>query len=202
MVDFLVEQNEKVYGLTTGFGILRDTVIPPNQTRRLQDNLIRSHAAGVGQPFDEDVVRAAMLLRINTLCRGNSGVRPKVLQALVDLLNSGLYPLVPEQGSVGASGDLAPLSHLVLLVMGDPEARVHAGPDSRPLVSGSIRRAPVDEFVSLRTWFEQAWSDPERGAEDETLAQCASAAASSTKQRGLQPGSPGSQGLALNNGTR
>jgi histidine ammonia-lyase len=205
MVNFLVEQNEKVYGLTTGFGILRDTVIPPNQTRRLQDNLIRSHAAGVGEPFDEDVVRAAMLLRINTLCRGNSGVRPKVLQTLVDLLNSGLYPLVPQQGSVGASGDLAPLSHLVLVVMGDPEARVYAGPDGRPVHGGDIRRRTRrSEFVSLRGWFADAWSDLVAGAEDDELARAATAAGFlDADGRGFSPVRlEAKEGLALNNGTQ
>ena len=205
MVNFLVTQNEKVYGLTTGFGILRDTVIQQGQTRRLQDNLIRSHAAGVGEPFDEDIVRAAMLLRINTLCRGNSGVRPSVLQALADLLNSGLYPLVPQQGSVGASGDLAPLSHLVLVVMGDPEARVHRGPDGRPLCGGPIRRrARRDEFVSFRPWFAEAWSDPLQGAEDPQLARAAvSAGFALPCGDGFRPVRlEAKEGLALNNGTQ
>ncbi len=205
MVNFLVEQNEKVYGLTTGFGILRDTVIHPNQTRRLQDNLIRSHAAGVGEPFDEDVVRAAMLLRINTLCRGNSGVRPKVLQTLVDLLNSGLYPLVPQQGSVGASGDLAPLSHLVLVVMGDPEARVYAGSTGRPVLGGPIRRRTRrEEFVSLREWFGPAWSNPIDGAEDHELEEAAARAGFvDSDGRGFRPVRlEAKEGLALNNGTQ
>lgn len=205
MVDFLVERNEKVYGLTTGFGILRDTVIRQDQTRHLQDNLIRSHAAGVGEPFDEDVVRAAMLLRINTLCRGNSGVRPRLLQALVDLLNSDLYPLVPEQGSVGASGDLAPLSHLVLVVMGDPEARLHAGPDGRPLRGGPLRRRTRrDEFVSLREWFAGAWSDRDQGASDAALSDAALAAGlSSGPGDGFRPVRlEAKEGLALNNGTQ
>ena len=205
MVNFLVEQNEKVYGLTTGFGILRDTVIQKGQTRRLQDNLIRSHAAGVGEPFDEDVVRAAMLLRINTLCRGNSGVRPRVLQALVDLLNADLYPLVPQQGSVGASGDLAPLSHLVLVVMGDPEARVHAGPDGRPSMGGPIRkRTRRSEFVSLRKWFASAWTDLVQGAEDADLAESAQAAGFAQPDgTGFRPVRlEAKEGLALNNGTQ
>ena len=124
MVEELLARGEKVYGLTTGFGKLRDVTIAPKDVERLQVNLIRSHACGVGAPFDEDVVRAAMLLRANTLCRGNSGIRLETLQAVVDLLNDGVYPFVPQQGSVGASGDLAPLSHLALVLMGDPEGRI------------------------------------------------------------------------------
>jgi len=204
MVSFLVKSNEKVYGLTTGFGILRDTVIRKEETRILQDNLIRSHAAGVGDPFDEDIVRAAILLRINTLCRGNSGVRPGVLETLVDLLNSGLYPLVPEQGSVGASGDLAPLSHLVLVLMGDPEAQLHAGPDGRPLRGGPIRRrARRSEFVNLRAWFGHAWRNQSRGPEDDELSEAARAAGMSDDSGGFSPVRlEAKEGLALNNGTQ
>ncbi len=205
MVEFLVDQNEKVYGLTTGFGILRDTVIEASQTRHLQDNLIRSHAAGVGEAFDEDIVRAAILLRINTLCRGNSGVRPVVLQTLVDMLNADLYPLVPEQGSVGASGDLAPLSHLVLVVMGDPEARVHAGSNGKPLCGGPIRkRARREEFVSFRAWFATAWADRRIGPSDTSLAEAArDAALENSDGHYFSPiRLEAKEGLALNNGTQ
>lgn len=123
MVEVLLDENEKVYGLTTGFGKLRDVVIPRDKTAKLQENLIRSHSCGVGRPFPEDVVRAAMLLRANTLCRGNSGVRVEVIEQLVNMLNHRIYPYVPEKGSVGASGDLAPLSHLALVLIGDPDGR-------------------------------------------------------------------------------
>ncbi len=125
MIDALVERDQKVYGLTTGFGKLRDVIIEREDAEKLQTNLIRSHAAGVGKPFPEDVVRASILLRANTLCRGNSGMRAKVIQAFLDMLNDDIYPHMPEQGSVGASGDLAPLSHLALLLMGDAGARFH-----------------------------------------------------------------------------
>ncbi len=121
VVEMLLDQSIKVYGLTTGFGKLRDVVIERNQTAELQRNLIRSHAAGVGRPFPEEVVRAATLLRANTLCRGNSGIRGEVVEQFVSLLNSDVYPYVPEQGSVGASGDLSPLSHLALVLIGDDE---------------------------------------------------------------------------------
>ena len=124
MVDVLLEEKAVVYGLTTGFGKLRDRIIPVEKAAQLQINLIRSHACGVGHPFAEDVVRAAMLLRINTLARGNSGIRVETLQQLVNMLNDGIYPFVPEKGSVGASGDLAPLSHMVLPLIGDESAKI------------------------------------------------------------------------------
>lgn len=119
MVEVLLEQGEKIYGLTTGFGKLRDIVIELADAKKLQKNLIQSHACGVGKPFAEDVVRGAMLLRINTLCRGNSGIRLEVVEQLVKMLNDNIYPYIPQKGSVGASGDLAPLSHLALVLMGD-----------------------------------------------------------------------------------
>ena len=124
LVEELLARGEKVYGLTTGFGKLRDVSIAARDVERLQVNLIRSHAVGVGPAFAEDVVRAALVLRANTLCRANSGIRPEVVQAIADLLNDGIYPYVPQQGSVGASGDLAPLSHLALVLIGDPDGRV------------------------------------------------------------------------------
>ena len=146
MVDVLLRQSIKVYGLTTGFGKLRDVVIEREQAARLQRNLIRSHAAGVGAPFSEEVVRAALLLRANTLCRGNSGIRSEVVHNLVEILNSDVYPYVPQQGSVGASGDLAPLSHLALVAIGDPEGRYlpWTGP-----AGGPARVAPAHAFVGM-----------------------------------------------------
>ncbi len=137
LVDLLKDQ--KVYGLTTGFGKLRDVLIDQDKTEQLQQNLIMSHAAGIGDPFPEDVVRAAILLRANTLCRGHSGVRVEVVQQLINLLNDDIYPHVPQQGSVGASGDLAPLSHLALVLMGHPKGRFFPRPPipgaAQPLVS-------------------------------------------------------------------
>jgi len=125
VVDSLLEKNVKVYGLTTGFGALRDKVIPAEHASQLSMNLIRSHAAGVGEPFPEDVVRAAMLLRAQTLAQGCSGVTPHVIDLLIAFLNARIYPYVPHQGSVGSSGDLAPLSHLFLAVTGDDSARIY-----------------------------------------------------------------------------
>jgi len=122
VVDRCVEGGLVRYGITTGFGKFCDVVISGEENALLQRNLVMSHACGVGSPFPEEVVRAMMLLRANALAVGYSGIRPSTLRALVALLNSGVAPVVPEQGSLGASGDLAPLSHMVLPLMGLGEA--------------------------------------------------------------------------------
>jgi len=114
----LVSDGAVVYGVTTGFGDLASTVIPPDQAAQLQENLLMSHAAGVGPAFDAEVVRAMLLLRANTLALGHSGCRPLIVERLLDFLRLGVHPVVPEQGSVGASGDLAPLAHLALPLIG------------------------------------------------------------------------------------
>jgi len=119
-----VAGEEKVYGVTTGFGNLADVSISRSDTRRLQTNLLMSHASGVGQPLDTESVRAVMALRVKDLLRGNSGARPETVQLLVSLLNAGITPVVPEKGSVGASGDLCPLAHLALVLVGLGEADV------------------------------------------------------------------------------
>ena len=111
-IEALVARGEAVYGVTTGFGDLATVRIAPDDVRRLQQNLVVSHAVGVGPLLDRDAVRAMLLLRANTLARGQSGCRPEVVERLLDFLRLGLHPCVPEQGSVGASGDLAPLAHL------------------------------------------------------------------------------------------
>ncbi len=118
VIDSLVREGAVVYGVTTGFGDLASTFIAPGDTERLQENLLMSHAAGVGPPFGRDVVRAMLLLRANTLALGHSGCRPLVVDRLLDFLRLGIHPVVPEQGSVGASGDLAPLAHLALPLIG------------------------------------------------------------------------------------
>ncbi len=107
-----------VYGINTGFGDLASVVIPAGETEELQDRLLRSHAAGVGEPLPAPVVRAMLLLRANALARGHSGVRPEVIDLILELLNRDLLPVVPSRGSVGASGDLAPLAHLALPLTG------------------------------------------------------------------------------------
>jgi histidine ammonia-lyase len=120
----LVDAGDTVYGVTTGFGALATTRIQPGQARRLQENLLVSHAAGVGPAHDRATVRAMLLLRANTLARGQSGCRPEIVERLLDLLRLGILPIVPEQGSVGASGDLAPLAHLALPLLGRGRAEV------------------------------------------------------------------------------
>jgi histidine ammonia-lyase len=121
-IEKALEQGEKIYGVTTGFGLLSDQIIDHSQIEDLQKNLIRSHSVGVGPNFDEVTTRAIMVLRANVIAMGYSGVRMEVLKRLVDMINKGVHPLVPEQGSVGASGDLAPLAHLTSVLMGEGEA--------------------------------------------------------------------------------
>ncbi len=121
VVDRIVESDRQVYGVNTGFGHLKDVRIPRDRLEVLQLNLIRSHSAGVGTELPPDAVRALMLLRAHVLLRGHSGVRPLVIQTLLRHLNADVLPVIPEKGSVGASGDLAPLSHLVLALLGEGE---------------------------------------------------------------------------------
>jgi len=121
-VDDIVAREAVVYGVNTGFGKLADVRIPPNEIGALQLNLVRSHACGIGPPLSEPEVRAMMLLRANVLTLGFSGVRPEVIELLCQMLNQRVHPVVPEKGSVGASGDLAPLAHLALNLIGEGEA--------------------------------------------------------------------------------
>jgi histidine ammonia-lyase len=121
-VEKLLKGPGEIYGVTTGFGRLAEVVIPPAQRGDLQDNLVRSHSAGVGNPLRREEVRAILVLRVNALVRGHSGCRLEVVQRLVDFLNLGIHPRVPEAGSVGASGDLAPLAHIALTILGEGEA--------------------------------------------------------------------------------
>ncbi|NLF66724.1 MAG: histidine ammonia-lyase [Chloroflexi bacterium] len=118
----LVADGAIAYGITTGFGHFKDKIISPDQTRQLQLNLVRSHAVGVGPLLPVAVVRAMLLVRANTLALGYSGVRPVIVQRLLEMLNCGVHPVVPAQGSLGASGDLAPLAHLALVLIGEGEA--------------------------------------------------------------------------------
>ncbi len=121
-VDRLVAEGRVVYGITTGFGRFKDRVISPGEVRQLQLNLVRSHAVGVGPDLAEAVVRAMMVVRANTLALGHSGARADVVRLLLDMLNAGITPCIPSQGSLGASGDLAPLAHLALVMIGEGEA--------------------------------------------------------------------------------
>lgn len=121
VVEKLLERGETAYGINTGFGKLSDVRIEPDQLEDLQHNLVRSHSCGIGEPLPEDEVRAMLLLRANVLAKGLSGARPVVAETLVAMLNARLHPVVPARGSVGASGDLAPLAHLALALIGEGE---------------------------------------------------------------------------------
>ncbi len=136
-VEELVAQATPVYGLSTGFGALAVRHIPVERRASLQRSLIRSHAAGIGAPVEDEVVRAMMLLRTRTLAQGLSGVRPAVVDLLVALLNHGITPVVPEHGSLGCSGDLAPLAHVALALMGEGDVRV-AGVASADWAGASV----------------------------------------------------------------
>ncbi len=120
-VEQLVAEGRIAYGITTGFGRFKDKFIPPEQVAQLQLNLVRSHAAGAGPELDEEAVRAMLLVRANTLALGYSGVRPVIIETLIEMLNHGIHPCIPSQGSLGASGDLAPLAHLALALIGEGE---------------------------------------------------------------------------------
>lgn len=126
-IDVLVESGEPIYGLSTGFGSLATTSISPEERRDLQRSLIRSHAAGVGPEVENEVIRAMMVSRLTNLCSGVSGVRPTTAQAYAALLNAGVTPIVHEFGSLGCSGDLAPLAHVALALMGEGDVRDAGG---------------------------------------------------------------------------
>lgn len=122
LIEKIVAEGQTVYGVNTGFGKLSDVSVPPESLVELQSNLVHSHAGGVGEPLSEGEARAMLLLRANVLAKGFSGCRPELVELLVALLNAGVHPVIPEKGSVGASGDLAPLAHLALVVIGEGEA--------------------------------------------------------------------------------
>jgi histidine ammonia-lyase len=122
VIESILKTGQTVYGVNTGFGKLADVRIAPEHLAELQANLVRSHACGLGEPLSEPESRAMLLLRANVLAKGFSGVRPELLQLLVAMLNAGVHPVIPAKGSVGASGDLAPLAHLALVVIGEGEA--------------------------------------------------------------------------------
>ncbi|MFH1378789.1 MAG: aromatic amino acid lyase [bacterium] len=144
VVEDIIRRRLNVYGVTTGFGPHAKTFVEPEQAEELQLNLIRSHATGVGQHFDQKLVRAIMALRLNTLARGLSGVRPIVIETFKELLNRGVIPAVPCLGSVGASGDLAPLSHVALVLVGEGKAYYN-----KELMSGAdaLREAGIQPIV-------------------------------------------------------
>ena len=143
IVDRAVARGETIYGINTGFGKLANVRVAADSLDRLQANLIRSHAAGTGPALPEEVVRAMMLLRANVLLRPTSGVRPGLAEALIGVLNAGIVPWVPEQGSVGASGDLAPLAHLGLVLMGEGDVVEGGG---RAPAAAALTRAGLAPF--------------------------------------------------------
>lgn len=121
-VDTLLERGEIAYGITTGFGAFKDKIISREQVEELQRNIVISHAVGVGNAFDTPTVRAIMLIRANTLARGFSGIRSETLELILEFLNRGIHPVIPEKGSLGASGDLAPLAHFACVLIGEGKA--------------------------------------------------------------------------------
>ncbi|HVG28599.1 MAG TPA: histidine ammonia-lyase [Pyrinomonadaceae bacterium] len=141
VVERIVEEGRVVYGVNTGFGKLSDVVVPRAQLRELQLNLVRSHSCGVGQPLSAEETRAMMLLRANVLALGYSGARAAVVETLLAMLERGVVPVVPEKGSVGASGDLAPLAHLALAAIGEGEAFYEG---ERVAGGEAMRRAGVE----------------------------------------------------------
>jgi histidine ammonia-lyase len=147
-VEKAVHDGRPVYGVTTGFGRLSDRTVPREELLALQRNLVRSHASGVGDLLPSDVVRTMLLVRANGLARGHSGVRREVVQSLLDLLNHGIVPAVPAQGSVGASGDLAPLAHAALALVGEGEVLDGAGktrPARAALTDAGLRPLELEE---------------------------------------------------------
>jgi histidine ammonia-lyase len=121
-VETMLRNGQIAYGITTGFGAFKDRIISPEQVEQLQRNIVLSHAVGLGEPFDIPTTRAIILIRANTLSRGYSGIRSQTVKLLVDMLNAGVHPLIPQKGSLGASGDLAPLAHMSLVLLGLGEA--------------------------------------------------------------------------------
>ena len=144
VVEQVVENNQLAYAVTTGVGQLSDVRISPEDIRKLQVNLMRSHAVGVGEPLSEHVSRAMMLLRANSLSKGCSGVRGVVIDTLCEMLNRGVHPVIPSQGSVGASGDLAPLAHLGLVPIGDGEAYLNG---KRMPGAAALKQADIKPLV-------------------------------------------------------
>src|SRR5690348_60203 len=147
----LLAQGATVYGVNTGFGKLSNQRIEPHEVLALQENLLRSHAVGVGPLLSVGVSRLALALRIQALAKGYSGVTAELIERLIELYNRGVVPAIPEQGSVGASGDLAPLAHLALVVMGEGQAFVtRPGTDGELGTAKRLRHTPMSGRSALR----------------------------------------------------
>ena len=152
IVDGLAESPEPAYGISTGFGALATVHIPPESRTHLQESLVRSHAAGSGPEVEDEVVRATMLLRLHTLATGRTGIRPSTAQAYAAMLNAGISPIICEHGSLGCSGDLAPLSHIALALMGEGEVRNSAGekvPAGQALAAAGLEPVRLAEKEGL-----------------------------------------------------
>jgi histidine ammonia-lyase len=145
VIESILETGQTVYGVNTGFGKLADVRIAPDRLAQLQTNLVRSHACGLGEPLSEAESRAMLLLRANVLAKGHSGVRPELLQLLIAMLNAQVHPIIPAKGSVGASGDLAPLAHLALAVIGEGEAvfKGRRQPAAQALAAAGLAPLPL-----------------------------------------------------------
>src|SRR5579884_1003559 len=144
VVDRLAAGDAPIYAVNTGVGLLADVRIAPDQLDQLQRNVVRSHACGTGDPLSTAEVRAMMLIRANVLAKGYSGIRPVVAERLCDLLNAHLTPIVPAQGSVGASGDLAPLAHIALVLIGEGEAEFNG---ARLPGAEALKRANIEPLT-------------------------------------------------------
>jgi histidine ammonia-lyase len=143
-IDTLLERGEIAYGITTGFGAFKDKIISRDEVELLQRNIVVSHAVGVGEPFDIPTTRAIMLIRANTLARGFSGIRLETLELMLECLNRGVHPVVPQKGSLGASGDLAPLAHIACVLIGEGDAEL----DGEVLgASEALSRAGLSQIV-------------------------------------------------------
>jgi histidine ammonia-lyase len=155
----MMQKQDVIYGVNTGFGALANFRIPNEDLKRLQSNLVRSHAASVGKPLPSDVVRAMMLLRANTLLKGNSGIRPEVVSTIVKLLNKRIHPYIPEKGSVGASGDLSPLSHMALVLIGEGRAETRgnwiSGRDALKASGSNALELEAKEGLALNNGTQQ-----------------------------------------------
>ena len=148
LIDDWVQHGESIYGVTTGFGEFSNVRIAPHDLAQLQENLIVSHAAGSGDPLAPEIVRAMMVLRINALAKGFSGIRLSTVETLMEMLNRNILPVIPSQGSVGASGDLVQLAHLVLAMIGRGKVYINAGKKNSRIAgsAGVLRKhglAPV-----------------------------------------------------------
>src|SRR4051812_1442317 len=146
----LLESGETIYGVNTGFGKLANQRIEPHEVLALQENLLRSHAVGMGALLPLGVARLALVLRIQALAKGYSGVTAELIDALIALFNRGVVPAIPEQGSVGASGDLAPLAHLALVMIGEGHAFVRKPGSDADAPGGNRKPTPVSGRAALR----------------------------------------------------